>query len=255
MFLTSVITLTLIYICTYTCATPLEFDMDIKHNEIDKQYPTNSIYLEDEHLARDIFRNGAALYLIKLNIGSPSQSFQVSLDTGSFITWVFDKEVKDGGGNKLEEIITKYDPSVSEYFSKSNERKEIEYGASFNVEGYLFNDVISFDDNPSQKTMKIVGATTLSSYLQRTIPFNGRIGLGRNYQHMESDCNSDYSIIKSLFDQKLINKQVFSFKPINQDKGKFYLGDIHTDFSKDFAKCNIFNGQANMLWACKLPIY
>jgi hypothetical protein len=227
--------------------------MDIKHNEIEKQYPTNSIYLEDEYLARDIFRNGGARYLIKLNIGSPSQSFQVYLDTGSFITWVFVGDKKDGIDDKSDESIRKYDPSVSKYFSKSNERKKFRVNGTFlRIEGYVLDDVISLGDNPSQKTTKIVGANPPSFAVQGMIPFDGRIGLGRNYEHKESECNSDYSIIKSLFDQKLINKQVFSFKPINQDKGKFYLGDIHTDFSKDFAKCNIFNGQANMLWACRL---
>jgi hypothetical protein len=185
--------------------------------------------------------------LIKLNIGSPLQTFTVNLNTGSFITWVADKEA----GYKLEDR-TKYQPSVSEYYIKDGEYKEIEY-ASFSINGYIFSDVISFNDNPGHKPMKLLAAKNFFSRVTVKSPYDGIIGLGRNYDDKQFQCNFEYSIIKNLYDQKLISKQVFSFQPVSQDKGKFYIGDYHADFSKDYAKCNLYlKGVNNMIGTCRL---
>jgi hypothetical protein len=61
--------------------------------------------------------------------------------------------------------------------------------------------------------------------------------------------------LKNLYDQGVINKQIFSFKPVSDEKGKFYIGEYHSDFNKDYAKCNIYdkgNNIAKLQWACRL---
>jgi hypothetical protein len=183
--------------------------------------------------------------LIKLNIGSPLQTFSFALDTGSFITWVADKDAYGKLGDR-----TKYKPGLSKYYIKGDD-KEIEY-ATFKINGYVFNDVISFDENPGRKSMKLLAAKFLTSPGMDKLYFDGLIGLGRNYNDEGSQSNFEYSIIKNLYDQKRISRRVFSFQPISEDKGKFYIGDYHADFGKDYAKCNLYNGTANMLWTCRL---
>jgi hypothetical protein len=241
-----VILLTIICIYSYTYTAPLEYDIEIKRSTgIAKEFKNQGIFLEDQYQALDLFRLGSTLYLINLNIGSPLQTFSVALDTGSFITWVADKEAS----GKLHDR-TKYNPGVSKYYVKSDD-KEIEY-ASFKIDGYIFSDVISFNDNPGQKPMKLLAGKNLTSPGMDKSPFDGLIGLGRNYDDKISQCNSEYSIIKNLYDQKLISKQIFSFQPVSEDKGKFYIGDYHADFNKDHAKCNLYKGTADAIWACRL---
>jgi hypothetical protein len=242
-----VILLTIFCIVSYTYTAPLEYDIEIKRSTgIVKEFQNQGIFLEDQYPAIDLFRLGSALYLIKLNVGSPLQTFSVALDTGSFITWVADKDAYGVLGAR-----TKYQPGVSKNYVKDGGDQKIQY-ASFSIDGYIFSDVISFNDNPGQKPMKLLAAKYLLSLGMDKSPFDGLIGLGRNYDDKQSQCNFDYSIIKNLYDQKLISKQVFSFQPVNDEKGKFYIGDYHADFSKDYAKCNLYKGMANMLWACRL---
>jgi hypothetical protein len=61
--------------------------------------------------------------------------------------------------------------------------------------------------------------------------------------------------LKNLYDQGVINKQIFSFKPVSDEKGKFYIGEYHSDFNKDYAKCNIYDNGVSVTklqWICRL---
>jgi hypothetical protein len=227
-----------IFISLNSQIASLEFDIAIRHLPNNRNLKENAAY--------DLTRNNLTFYLINLNIGSPSQTFNLMLDTGSFVTWV----AGTLSYGKLAQR-SQYQPYKSKCYISTNESKNITYAAS-GVTGYVFNDVISFDNNINMKTIKLVGAQY--AYPDIEIDYDGIIGLGRVYEDSVCECNSDYSILKNLYDQGVINKQIFSFKPVSDEKGKFYIGEYHSDFNKDYAKCNILEKSDNVvnLWTCKL---
>jgi hypothetical protein len=239
------ISLILIYTFSYSSATLLEFDIDIKHSLPNIESSNNIIYLDEQIPAFDLFRSNIH-YLIKFNIGSPAQTFELMLDTGSFVTWVAYQKA-DG---KIRDR-TKYNPGISKYYSKESDKMKRLMYASYNVFGTIFNDVISFNNNPGSGPMKLLAAEFANSEVE--MDFDGFLGLGRVFNNeIVEFCNPDYSVINNLYNQKLINKRVFSFQPVDEKKGKFYIGDYHPDFAKDNAKCNVYNGQAKSMWTCQL---
>jgi hypothetical protein len=172
MLIILVISLTLtIFICSISQTTPIEFDVNVKHLPAIK---TNNRILQDNP-GYDLLRPNQTVYQINLNIGSPSQSFQLMLDTGSFVTWV----ASIGSFGHLSNR-TQYHPNESKYYVSANESKNITYAAS-EVSGYVFNDVITFDNNTNTKTIKLVAVE--NAYPDIEVAYDGIISLCGVFQN------------------------------------------------------------------------
>jgi cathepsin D len=228
-----------IFLFTTITSAPLEFDVTIK----EQKQPEHNIYLADEfNLTRAI----SYLYTINLYVGYPNQQkFEAVLDTGSFVTWIVDKS--DNG----EEYkgMTKYDHTKSSSYVPLNQPYEIEY-AKGKLSGYLFKDFVSLTSGKfNMDFFKLLATTERVGFGIQD--YNGLIGLGKDYRSHEKK----FSIINYLKEENKIDRNVFSLKSLNEERGKFYLGDFHSDFSaeKSFAKCKAFNGGNNgEFWTCRL---
>jgi hypothetical protein len=219
-------------------SSPLEFDITIKQQK-NLEY---KIYLEEEF---DLSRVTSFLYSINLYIGYPQQRFEAVLDTGSFVTWVIDKSIS----NK-EYTGSKYDSSKSVTYASLHKKMNIEY-VKGKISGNIFKDAVSLvAGTPSVTPFKLLSVTNAEGFA--TTDYNGLIGLGRGY--IGGDTSS--SLVNYFKDDRKIDKNVFSLKSLSQQKGKFYLGDFHSDFNKannGFAKCNTINsGEHGRFWTCRL---
>jgi hypothetical protein len=216
---------------------PLEYDITVKENK----KPSYNIFLEDEFSLK---RVRSFLYSINFYIGTPSQKFEAVLDTGSFITWVMDKEIISK--HKYDEQ-TKYECHKSTTCYPNGKNFTIQY-VTGNASGYLIEDIISL--NSAATSEVVYPMTFLSAFYVADLgsDFNGLIGLGKGNDSVDER----FSIVKYFYDNKLIDKKIFSLKSSGSG-GKFYLGDFHSDFNKGFAKCNTVNkGKYKDFWGCRL---
>lgn len=217
---------------------PLEFDLTIRDNK----QPYYNIFLEDEI---NIAENKNFVYSIDLFVGYPAQKFKAVLDTGSNITWVLDKDIR---GKQTFDEQAKFECHKSITCLHSDKNITIDY-VKGSASGYLVDDIVSFTGNVnpdilSQMTfLPVINTTDMG-----TEDYNALIGLGKTF-----DEDKRISILKYYYGNKLINKMVFSLKPTNEKKGKFYLGDIHSDFNNKFAKCSTINTDDHKAyWDCGL---
>jgi hypothetical protein len=237
----SVITLFLIFtsFLSYTNSELLEYDMDI----VTTSYENNNHSIFLEYLDFDVARLTQTLFVIDGNIGIPYQRFKFTLDTSSYATWVAEISAREGDFG----LKQKYIPYKSKYYSSEGQEKYLKY-PEYTIRGYELYDVISLSRSMPSKPMKFVGAT--AGRIRNSRDFDGSIGLGRVYN--DDSQPSEFSFIKYLLDQGLITKQVFSFQSLsNKNEGKFYIGEYHSDFKKDYAKCEVPTGTSTV-WGCML---
>jgi hypothetical protein len=234
-----------VFIYTYSLsnANLLEFDITINEH---KQEDNKIIYLEgDDYSTYDITRTKHYKYFsLNVNIGQPSQTFELMLDTGSCVPWV-------GADNATGlEHRKKYYTGISKFYSTEKEPIKLNYGAG-SVEGYLFNDFISLGSvTPFQGPMSFVAGSSLRT--RQNVGFDGIIGLGRIYKE-DSACKPRQSLIAYLVDQRLVGKKIFSFKSFDKDRGKFYIGGYHSDFNNNKNQCKTINSKRYPnAWTCKL---
>jgi hypothetical protein len=242
----SVLLFFLIYSIPHSNSKPLEFDINLKQTQTLNNI---NIYLGDEgnYTSSDIVRIQIhKYYVLNLNIGSPSQKFELMLDTGSPILWIAEKS-SSGLDHR-----TKYDPQTSKYYSTENKKLELFYAAGV-VGGYLFKDIVSLTNEIDKNLQPMNMLATTSLVSEQHVGFDGIIGLSRVYSKEDITTQPEFSFIQHLYDQGLINHKVFSFKSIGEDKGKFYIGDYPSDFNTGYGKCETIDRTTNKhLWTCKL---
>jgi cathepsin D len=113
-----------------------------------------------------------ASYSASVSIGTPAQSFDIALDTGSADLWVTSTTCASSTCNSLP---TKFDASKSSTFKNSSTPFTITYGSG-NAQGYLGTDTVSLADyTVSSQTFAII--QTMSASLI-TEPLSGLMGLG-----------------------------------------------------------------------------
>jgi hypothetical protein len=236
-----------IFILQHTFPYPLEFDISLKLSSTTNKH---NIYLEQDeetYLENDILRlKEDKHYILNIKIGQPSQNFELVLDTGSCMTWLGENSASGLNHRK------KYNTEISKYFLTDKEPYSLEYDAG-EVTGYLFKDVISLDGvvTSTGQRMKLLAVTGVS--MQGQVSFDGVIGLARIYDEDEYDCKPEFSFITYLLDVGVISHEVFSFKSFDEDKGKLYVGDYHTDFNGDYKICKVISSEDDpFLWTCRL---
>jgi hypothetical protein len=93
------------------------------------------------------------LYIGKMTVGTPAQTFNVVLDTSSADFWVFDSTYK-GPGNR-----TKFDSSKSTTYKSGGGQFQIHYGRG-QIDGIKGQDVVGFFGTQYSFATQLFGQTT-----------------------------------------------------------------------------------------------
>ena len=183
--------------------------------------------------------NDNILFLANIKIGSDEQTFNLVLDTGSFLLWV-----PIINSNDKYKITNHYNPSTTNSETKTTKTFEQRYGTGY-CSGALYYDNFKYIKTKSFKVK--FGAASVTDF--NVEGGDGIIGLAHDYD------DEELSFIHMLKKSKVTDSKIFSFKfEGNLDigmKGKLYIGK-HKDFSSgDSVTCPLltFNGQANIFWA------
>ena len=148
------------------------------------------------------------LYFFDINIGTPSQSFSVLLDTGSNFFWVTNDKC-DNCNSK-----SKFIPEKSRTFISTNKPININY-ISGDLFGTISNDIIKFDNNKKIIDFNYILINESSINLE----LDGIFGLSKNIKDFN---NSQYSPINQIFRNDNFDKKIFTLDFIHYN---FYIGE------------------------------
>ena len=223
---------------------PLKVKGFPKYKNISILEPGKKLLLKDKIILieeGDSIINNNLLFLTNVKIGTPSQSFNLILDTGSNVFWV----AKDGCSGS-HEIKNFFDPSSSKTCQSTGHPFQIKYGTG-SCAGYYYNDNVEYIKNKKFNINFGVASTTQF----QVSGADGIIGLTKSYK------DESLSFIHMLKKSGNTDSLAFSFKFENDQftsnvKGKMYIGR-HEDFSKNGTKsCPLVFYSDEIFWACKL---
>ena len=223
---------------------PLKVKGIPKYKNISILEPGKKLILKDKIILieeGDSIINNNLLFLTNVKIGTPSQSFNLILDTGSNLFWV----AKDGCSGS-HEIKNFFDPSSSKTCQSTGHPFQIKYGTG-SCAGYYYNDNVEYIKNKKFNINFGVASTTQF----QVSGADGIIGLTKSYK------DESLSFIHMLKKSGNTDSLAFSFKFENDQftsnvKGKMYIGR-HEDFSKNGTKsCPLVFYSDEIFWACKL---
>ena len=185
--------------------------------------------------------NANILFLANVKIGSNDQSFNLLLDTGSYILWIPIINSDD-----KYKITHHYNPTKSSTSVELEEPFKQEYGTGY-CKGNYYNDNIKYINKANFK-MKF-GAAEVTDY--NVEESDGIIGLAHYY------LNEDLSFIHMLKKYNITDSLSFSFK-FEKDlnigmSGKLFIGK-HPDFNSNKTRtCPLINditSGKNIYWRC-----
>jgi hypothetical protein len=206
-----------------------------------KKNEQNSYILERGRLL-DMNRIKAGLYTIKISLGTPPQTFEVLVDTGSFLLWVPSNLCQNCFFNK-----NKYNIDYSKSLRSTNDRIDLKY-ISGRISGKVSKDHLSLSDALKIETFKFL----LSDKVDAAVSIDGILGLARKYTKYDDS----YSLIDSLYKSGSIKRKIFS-QFIYKDKSKFYIGNLPAYIVNDmenFTKCKTVsdNESVKSYWTCQV---
>lgn len=165
-----------------------------------------------------------AQYYGEVNIGSPSQTFEVIYDTGSSNLWVPTTSCKECGGGKHL-----YDSSKSSSYVKNGTAFNIAYGSG-PVAGYLSYDAVHLGDNQQLALDKYefaeINEVSGLGMAYKMGQFDGILGLGWD----SISVDGIPTVLTELIKNNVISKPIFSFF-LGTDTGKdgeLLVGDVDT---------------------------
>lgn len=218
----------------------LEMEKKEKSNE---QISYNLFKLLFSSKVMPVFKNKISeLYTINFKIGSNKDKFNVIIDTGSTILWL-----PSYSCYKCTSNIKKFNEYLSNTYVNLSDPLVINYADGSFSKGYLSKELIELDSISTNLTF------LLSYEINNEIEgVSGIMGLGLDYKGQESA-----SIIKMLYENKQINKQMFSQK-FEGDKGLLYFGDYAEEIAGDkgnLTNCTIKNNWYYYMWVCKIDAF
>lgn len=193
-----------------------EIDIDLKLYRFSQSY---SVYT-DFYIDNDFF------YYVPISLGTPFQDFNLLYDTSFPHIMV----------NPVKEFLQK-EKNKTHYFIKSNSSSLIEgqqlqildyTGTSVSDTGKIIDQVFTLNWVHGQN---VTGERSL---------FEGVFGLGMKYNNdSNSIYNLKYSLIDTLYSDKIIKKRIFGHKYFHDRKYmRLYLGEITDEsFKGDYPKC------------------
>lgn len=184
-----------------------------------------------------LFSSGEGLYTFNLNIGNPSQQFNLLLDTGSALLWINNKTcIGCLSGNK-------FNPLQSQTFKPSQELININY-LSGEISGIICQETIKFFLESF-----IIPYFNFILVNQSNIDFNldGIFGLSKGVRNIH---NLKYSALNQIYENEILEENIFFF---DFSRNIFYMGEMPLYINKyNNFTCKSINGYKfnNYYWHC-----
>jgi hypothetical protein len=180
-----------------------------------------AIFLETDLLTFPLTKSKSMNYhLLNICIGIPKTCFNLMFDTTSSYLWV--------PGKYITEATHQYDPDKSSTSKETHNLANISDGSGRVIDGYFVYDDIYFNGN-TKVNYKFVAAAYKAFFEDN---YEGIIGFSN-----DPGSNDPQSILGKLYADGKISNQVYSIKADMVEDAKLYVGDYHSDFKKDYAKC------------------
>lgn len=213
----------------------IQFELDLNINKQKSNRFDNIRQLIDQDLSSDLKSN---IITANISIGKPKQNFNLAYDIGSHQTWVVQSQLNE---------------FVQNTYDKTKSETVIHKGGNYFIEeyyGYEIKEQIQFSSNnlnpmmnKSKELFSLVVIYNLDN--NKYLPYDGALGLNREYNEKEifvgsskrAHVNHRFSIIEYLYNNKYIERRVFSHKAISKTKGILYLGETGTK-EKNYPTCN-----------------
>lgn len=172
----------------------------------------NGLYIDLDVLAHNepLKNYRSRMYTGQLSIGTPPQQFSVVFDTGSSDPWI----ISDRANNEFTrpQFIHYYNSGASTtYIGDETDTFEIQYGKG-NVIGYVATDLCNIIDLQLYNCTFGIVTEFDQAFMSSELPLDGIVGLG--YSHASSA--HILPLIDQLYQSKLIDSRVFSFKLTNE---------------------------------------
>ena len=162
-------------------------------------------------------------YTAFLQIGTPKQTFELTVDNNSPITWIPSAEcMTPGCSGKMV-----YEHDKSSTYSQNGSSVSMDYPIG-QVKGYLSEDSAQFlNTNLKPAVFRFVEATDLAFWFNR-VPADGVLGLGwETSENSAKDQKQATSIINEFYRQGLLTENSFSVflnNESNKDGSQLILG-------------------------------
>ena len=187
--------------------------------------------------------NNKNYYTIPLNVGTPTEEFDVQVDTSTSTTWIPSSKCTNC-------VLAKrlYEDEDSHTSSPTNSIIQLE-DEDGNVEGYEISDNVKLG-NYKLKQYGFIQVTKVADDFRDH--YGGKLGLG----YKSRLDNKEFNFLEKLKKNNLIMKKIFSINAINDKKGMLLIGDLPGKQYTTF--CNVTTDTENVddmykeSWICKL---
>ncbi|CAO3691903.1 unnamed protein product [Rhizopus stolonifer] len=220
------ITLFALFIITALCTKNQIIRVPLKQ----KRLPNQLIRRQNTYNSK-IYNNEGSLYLISVSVGTPPQTFDLALDTGSSDLWV--------PGSKCASSVcpfSKFNQSQSTTFKESEQKMNISYGTGSASGNYVFDTITiagitvqqqQFGYITQQKNILTeINTLSGSSYTPNRPKLDGIFGLG--YPFITSSYHNPFFF--NLKQQGQLAQNVFSIYLNNSfaNSGEILFGGVDT---------------------------
>jgi len=249
-----------INLLTFTSTSLLVFDMELKHIKNDHIYGKNdfssTLSSSSNVISKHILPGGIStteIFTLKIALGTPEQYFDVIYDTRGYHLWLTSEEFQGCVNCKI------FDFTKSSTFQKTDFRRTIKHD-DYSILGFEVSDKINILDKKFRFDWFLADYVNL-----RLNDADGVIGFARNFTPVEGNSfvSTKFSMLDALFNQNIIEKQVFSqvFTDADHTKAKFYIGEYPEFFSdsSNYSVCNVIKSEHFLakttlknLWTCRL---
>lgn len=220
-----------------------------------KPSSTQISFIEEDILTQGIlisqldYMRANTLFSLQISLGTPAQTFNVLIDSGSFMLWIPQIDSKDD-----YPIQNHFLPAQSSTYQMTPVKFNQKY-LTGEVSGQVVNDIISINNNVNTSIL-----WGLATETQAGIDCDGILGLGHIYLQANGHDNQ-MSILSQLKQNNIISSYIFSVKtdPEHIDQSKIYFGDLHEDFNTNgndtnghIASCRL---RSTIFWDCRMSYY
>jgi hypothetical protein len=228
-------------------SVPLEVDFTRVKKYTSPSEPSELKFMNiATYIDYDLTNNNKDQMIINLCLGTPTQCFNVLVDSGSFYLWVADKN-----SWQTPDATNKFDKTKSSTYQSNNVSKDLQYGSG-STSGILASETLTIGSLKATDYNFL-----LASKEENMKDIDGILGLGYYYDILDSP---KFSMLDQLKASKMINSRLFTQKYTEQGKGKLYIGDLPDEITNDmtnYGKCKSvksYSGTSfkNPYWQCTL---